>query len=66
MYSGYSGMGDLNIYIGDNNGWSKIDSIQGNQGDQWHLKYIDLDNLGIVGNFTIAFEGKQEIGGIVI
>ena len=58
MYSGYTGMGDLNVWIGDNNGWTKIDSIQGNQGNQWHLKYIDLDALGIVGNFAIAFEGK--------
>jgi hypothetical protein len=57
MYSGYTGMGDLNIWIADNNGWSKIDSIQGNQGNEWHLKYIDLDGLGIVGDFTIAFEG---------
>ena len=57
MYSGYTGMGDLNIWIADNNGWNKIDSIQGNQGNEWNLKYIDLDGLGIVGNFTIAFEG---------
>ena len=50
-------MGELNIWIGDNNGWLKIDATNGDQGDQWHLKYIDLDSLGIVGNFTIAFEG---------
>ena len=50
-------MGELNIWIGDNNGWLKIDATNGDQGDQWHLKYIDLDSLGIIGNFTIAFEG---------
>ena len=50
-------MGDLNIWIADDNGLTKIDSIQGDQGDQWHLKYIDLDNLGIVGDFAIFFEG---------
>ena len=55
MYGDY--MGELNIWLGDNNGWSKIDSIIGNQGDQWHLKYIELDNLNIVGDFAIGFEG---------
>jgi hypothetical protein len=55
MYGDY--MGELNTWIGDDNGWKKIDSISGNQGDEWHLKYIDLDGLGIMGNFTIAFEG---------
>ena len=55
MYGDY--MGELNTWIADDNGWMKIDSIEGNQDDEWHLKYIDLDNLGIVGNFIIAFEG---------
>ena len=55
MYGDY--MGELNTWVGDDNGWVKIDAISGNQGDEWHLKYIDLDGLGIVGDFTIAFEG---------
>ena len=50
-------MGDLNVWLNDNNGPRIIDSIQGDQGDEWHLKYIDLDNLNIVGNFYILFEG---------
>ena len=50
-------MGELNTWIGDDNGWTKIDAITGDQGEEWLLKYIELDNLGIVGNFTIAFEG---------
>ena len=50
-------MGELNTWIGDNNGWTKIDAITGDQGEEWSLKYIELDSLGIVGNFTIAFEG---------
>jgi len=50
-------MGELNVLIGDDNGWTKIDSVIGNQEDEWHLKYIELDNLGLVGNFTIGFEG---------
>ena len=55
MYGDY--MGELNTWIGDNNGWTKIDAIVGNQDDEWYLKYIELDSLSIVGNFTIAFEG---------
>jgi len=55
MYGDY--MGELNIWIGDDSGWVKIDSVIGNQEDEWHLKYIELDNLGLVGNFTIGFEG---------
>ena len=51
-------IGELNIWLTDDNGWTKIDTIAGNQGNEWHLKYIDLDALGIVGNFAIAFEGK--------
>ena len=50
-------IGELNIWLTDDNGWTKIDTIAGNQGNEWHLKYIDLDNLNIVGNFAIAFEG---------
>jgi len=50
-------MGELNIWVGDDSGWVKIDSVIGNQEDEWHLKYIELDNLGLVGNFTIGFEG---------
>jgi hypothetical protein len=57
-----SGMGELNIWLGDDNGWNKIDSIIGDQGDQWNLKYIDLDGLGIVGDFTITFEGLTGSG----
>ena len=55
MYGDY--MGELNIWLGDNNGWTKIDATIGNQDDEWHLKYIELDSLNIAGNFTIAFEG---------
>ena len=55
MYGDY--MGGLNTWIADDNGWMKIDSIQGDQDDEWHLKYIDLDGLNIVGNFIVAFEG---------
>ena len=55
MYGDY--MGELNTWVGDDSGWTKIDAIVGDQDDEWHLKYIDLDGLGIVGNFTIAFEG---------
>ena len=51
-------MGELNTWIGDDNGWTKIDDIVGDQGNEWHIKYIELDSLGIVGNFTIGFEGK--------
>ncbi len=51
-------MGELNTWIGDDNGWTKIDDIVGDQGDEWHIKYIELDSLGIVGDFTIGFEGK--------
>ena len=36
MYGDY--MGELNTWIGDDNGWTKIDAISGNQGDEWHLK----------------------------
>ena len=50
-------MGELNTWIGDDNGWVRIDTIVGDQGNQWNLKYIDLDALGITGDFTIAFEG---------
>jgi len=50
-------MGELNIWIGDDNGWTKIDGIVGDQGDEWHIKYIELDSLSIVGNFAIGFEG---------
>lgn len=55
MYGDY--MGVLQTWISDDNGWMKIDSISGNQGDEWYLKYVELDSLNIVGNFTIAFEG---------
>jgi len=55
MYGDY--MGELNTWIGDDNGWTKIDAISGDQDDEWHLKYIELDSLSITGNFTIAFEG---------
>ena len=55
MYGDY--MGELNTWVGDDSGWTKIDAIVGDQDDEWHLKYIDLDGLGIAGNFTIAFEG---------
>ena len=51
------GMGELNIWLGDDNGWNKIDDIIGDQGEEWLLKYIELDSLGIVGNFSIVFEG---------
>ena len=50
-------MGDLNTWIADDNGWTRIDTISGNQGNMWHLKYIELDSLNIVGDFIIAFEG---------
>ena len=46
MYGDY--MGVLQTWINDDNGWRKIDSISGNQGDAWHLKYIELDNLNIL------------------
>ncbi len=55
MYGDY--MGELNTWIGHDSGWTKIDAIVGDQDDEWHLKYIELDSLGIIGNFTIAFEG---------
>ena len=60
MYGEY--IGELNTWISDDNGWTKIDSIIGDQDDEWRLKYIDLDNLGIVGDFTIAFEGITGLG----
>ena len=31
-------MGELNTWIGDNNGWTKIDAIAGDQGEEWLLK----------------------------
>ena len=36
MYGDY--MGELNTWLGDDNGWTKIDAIVGNQDDEWHLK----------------------------
>ena len=31
-------MGELNTWIGDDNGWTKIDAIVGDQGEEWLLK----------------------------
>jgi len=55
-------MGELNIWISDDNGLTKIDSIIGDQDDQWYIKYIELDDLNIIGNFTIRFEGLTGSG----
>ena len=39
MYTAASGMGDLEIGVIDNNGYTILNTISGNQGDEWHLAY---------------------------
>jgi len=45
-------MGDLEVAVIDGNGYTVIDSIIGDQGDQWHLAYYPINS---VDSFKIAF-----------
>ena len=49
-----STMGDLEIGIVDNNGYTFLDLISGDQGDEWHLAYYTIPSTD---TFKIQFTG---------
>ena len=50
-------MGELEVGILDNNGYTPIFNESGDQGDQWYLANINLDSLNINGPFKVVFDG---------
>ena len=49
-----STMGDLEVGILDNNGYTFLDLISGDQGDEWHLGYYVIPPTD---SFKIQFTG---------
>jgi hypothetical protein len=47
-------MGDLEIGVLDNNGYTILNTISGNQGDEWHLAYYTIQSTD---SFKIQFTG---------